>query len=102
MQAQRDKGTSCLLKKRLRKDLSVDEIEAIVAATREPFTHQKDVAQRFRVTSALVGRLVREIEKKPEVVEELRNCVKLVQEKKDAIESAVTKMLKTNKPIVRI
>ena len=57
-----------MLKKRLRKDLSVDEIKTIVAAAREPFTHQKDVAQRFRVTSALVGRIVREIDKKPEVV----------------------------------
>lgn len=44
-QAHQEKGASSKLKKRHRKNLSAQEIEAIVAATREPFGTQQTVAK---------------------------------------------------------
>ena len=86
-----DKGVSNKLKKRHRKDLSADEIQAIVAASREPFCSLKDVAQRYRLTPNLVGRLVKESETKPEAINELREREQLKRQKRDAIEVAVAK-----------
>ena len=63
------------LKKRHRKDLTADEIESIVLAVRQPFYSMKDVAMRFRLPFSLVGRLVREAEKKPEIQRALRERV---------------------------
>ena len=95
-------GIRSKLKKRHRKDLTADEIEAIVIATRQPFCLLKDVALRFRLPVSLVGRLVREAEKKPETQMALRERTKLTNQKKVAIESSVNRLLKSNKPIVRI
>ena len=72
-------GICSKLKKRHRKDLTADEIEAILQATREPFCLLKDVALRFRVPVTLVGRLVSEAEKKPEKQTALRERVKLTK-----------------------
>ena len=72
-------GISCKLKKRHRKDLTADEIEAIVIATRQPFCLLKDVALRFREPVTLVGRLVSEAEKKPEKQTALRERLKLTK-----------------------
>ena len=52
--------------------MTISEIEAIVAATKEPFRLQKDVAQTFRVSAQLVSVLAREAIKKPEKLEARR------------------------------
>ena len=39
-----DRVWACQLKKRHRKDLSVEEVQAIVAQSKLPFRHHKDVA----------------------------------------------------------
>ena len=101
-QANKEKGAGNKLKKRHRKYLSAEEIEDIVDATLEPFGTHHVVAQKFRVTPSLVGRLVREPIKKPEVLQKLRERVGATKEKKEAVEMAVTKMLKSDKPIVRV
>ena len=59
-QSKQDKAPGRKYKKRHRKDLTAEEIEAIVAATREPFRLHKDVAQQFRVTAHLVSALALE------------------------------------------
>ena len=53
------------LKKRHVKDLSLDEIDAIVSATKQPYRLQKDIAQQFRVSALLVSGLAREAERNP-------------------------------------
>ena len=53
-------------KKRHRKELNAREIEEIVAAAKQPFQYHKDVAQRFKITKELVGRLVKESRQQPE------------------------------------
>lgn len=40
-----DRVWTCKFKKRHRKDLTVDEIERIVANSQEPMLHHKDIAQ---------------------------------------------------------
>ena len=54
------------LKKRHVKDLSLDEIDLIVSATKEPYRLHKDIAQQFRVSALLVSGLAREAEKNPQ------------------------------------
>ena len=101
-QAHQEKGSGSKLKKRHRKELPPEEIETIVATALEPFCTQKVVSQKFRITQSLVGRLVRESIKKPEALQKLRERVEGTKAKKDAVEEAVAKMLKSNKPIVRV
>ena len=52
-------------KKRHRKELSPEEIEAIVACTKEPYRLYKDIAQQFKISSDLVCRLVNESKMQP-------------------------------------
>ena len=89
------------MKKRHRKDLSAEEIEEIVAATKEPFRLHKDVAEQFRIPAQLVSGLAREAEKKPEKLQQKRNREHIEEQKRAAIEESVSLMLKANKPIVR-
>ena len=56
----KDQVWTSKIKKRHRKDLTIEEMEAIVAATHLPFRHHKDVAQQFRVPARLVSVLVQE------------------------------------------
>ena len=84
------------IKKRHRKDLSADEIEAIVRATQEPYRLQKDVAQEFQVTARLVHGLVRESQKKPEKLEQQRRQEDLGNRKRQAIEECIIKTLSYN------
>ena len=67
-QGDRDKGMGTKLRKRHRRELSADEIADIVAATRKPYHKIKDVALQHRVTPSLVGRLVKDVEKDPEMI----------------------------------
>ena len=60
------------VKKRHLKDLSVKEIDEIVRAVQVPFLLHKDIAQRFRVSHYLVGKLVNESEDRPEKLVALR------------------------------
>ena len=71
-QSKQDKAPGYKYKKRHRKDLTAEVIEAIVAATREPFRLHKDVAQQFRVTAHLVSALALEAQRKPERLQALR------------------------------
>ena len=59
-------------KKRQRKDLSVEEIHEIVAATNEPYRTQKDVALKYQISPLLVCRLVKDAERRPEKFEKLQ------------------------------
>ena len=59
-QADEERRICRRLKKRRRRDLSPDEIDAIVEATKQPYKLQKDVAKQYNVNRKLVGALVRE------------------------------------------
>ena len=95
----KDKALCCRYKKRHRKDLTADEVEAIVAATKEPYRLHKDIAQQFHVSAILVGRLAKEAARKPGMVETWRNEDQYEERKKLAIEEAATDMLAANVPI---
>ena len=82
--------------------MSVEEIEAIVAAAREPFRLHKDIAQKFRVPALLVSGLVKEAEKQPEKLQAKRENEILEEKKRMAIEDAVIELLNSNKPISRV
>ena len=62
-------------RKRPRKELTADEIESIVAATKVPFLRYAEVAKNFRVGIALVNSLVRESKEQPEKVQALRDRI---------------------------
>ena len=57
------------VKKRHLKDLSVEEIDEIVSAAQIPYMLHKDIAQVFRVSRLLVGKLVKMSEDEPEKFE---------------------------------
>ena len=80
-----DKAPCKYYKKRHRKDLTADEVDAIVAAAGQPYRLQRDVAQQFRVTTNLVSRLVVEAERKPEKQTKKRDLKRRADEKHDAI-----------------
>ena len=97
----RDRVWSSKLKKRRRKDLTIEEVEAIVAAAKEPYMHHKDVSQRFRVPARLVSDLVQESIKKAGKLNTYLEKEKLDERKRMAIEEETAKMLNSNKSIVR-
>ena len=101
-QAHYEKGPNNKLKKRQRRDLEPDEIEAIVAATKKPFHRYKDVAEQFRISLQLVSILVQESKKNPEKVQQLRSRNQKAQRKREAVEHTVSYMLWNNKPIYSI
>ena len=53
------------------------------------------------MTPNLVGRLVKGVEKNPEMIQQLRDQVELTQQKREAVEQSVVKMLVHDRPIVR-
>ena len=59
-------------KRRKLKDLTVEEIQEIVAATHEPYRMQKDIAFEYRVSPQLVSVLVKDAARRPERLENLR------------------------------
>ena len=63
-------------RKRRRRELHPEEIEKIVATSREPFQRYEDVAKEFRISKTLVGTLVKEAKKQPEKLQALRNRIK--------------------------
>ena len=77
-------------KKRHRKDLTPDEIEAIVAASKEPHRLHKDIAQQFQIPTTLVGRLVKESSEAPTKLEIYRCKLQLNDCKKEVIEDIAT------------
>ena len=89
-------------KKRHRKDLTPEEIEAIVAAAKVPNKLHKDIAQEFKIPAILVGKLVKESTVNPEKLDGYRTRLKLKEEKKQAIEDVTTNLLTLNHCIVRV
>ena len=76
-----DRVWTCKLKKRHRKDLTIEEIKEIVAAAQEPFHLQKDIAQKYRISAQLVSILIQESIKKPEKLINQRNKEHLAERK---------------------
>ena len=68
----KERPCSSKFKKRNRKDLSPEEIEEIVKATKQPYRMQKDIAQQFRITAHLVSGLVLESKRQPEKLKKTR------------------------------
>ena len=69
-QSQQDKAHCRKYKKRSRKDLSYEEIEQVIAATKQPYLLHKDIAQQFKIPAILVSRLVKESQEKPEKLQQ--------------------------------
>ena len=101
LQGLTDRAPCRTVKKRLRKDLTVDEIKSILAAAKKPFHRHQDIAQQFRVTSSLVGRLVRESRRQPEKMEKRCQDEKLHEEKRTAIRDVAKSLISLNMPIYR-
>ena len=83
-------------KKRNRKDLTPEEIEAIVAAAKVPHRLHKDIALEHKVPAILVGRLVKESMEEPSKLETYRAKVRLNEHKKEVIEEMTTGLLSAN------
>ena len=94
-----DKGFQHKYRKRHRTELSVNEIEEIVATTKEPHRHQVDVAKQYRVSKSLVHKLVKEAKLNPEKLIAKQQKVQLDKQKQEAILNTTSKMLEINKPI---
>ena len=101
-QAKKEKAMCKRFKKRHRKDLTPEEIEDIVAASKMSHRLHKDIAKDFKVPAILVGKLVKESLDEPRRLEAYRAKLQLDQEKKQAIEDVTTRMLAANKPIIRL
>ena len=89
-------------KKRHRKDLNPDDIEAIVAAAKVPHRLHKDIANEFKVPAILVGQLVKESAEQPTKLDSFRAKLELNEQKKQVIESVTTDLLALNTPLVRV
>ena len=74
------------MKKRVRKDLTIEEMEQIVAAASLPFTTHKDIAFTFRVSKILVSRLVTEADREPQKLQELRRKREIKEQEKVAVQ----------------
>ncbi len=92
-------GATRKTKKRSLKELPAAVRAEIVQLHEVEHMHQKDIAERFRVSSTLVGRLVKESVSQPEKQEQL--VAKKQQEKqaREAIKAAVEEMLEGSVPI---
>ena len=101
-QAEEERRIKRRQKKRRRRDLSADEIDAIVEATRQPYKLQKDVAFQYQITAQLVHELVKESENEPQKQVALREKTALSERKKLAIEEVAAGMLERSKPILHI
>ena len=62
---------------------------------------QKDIAFEYRVSKYLVNRLVKDEERRPLRIEELRKKREMKELNKDAVEDAAAKLLQKNAPIFR-
>ena len=78
----------------------MEEIEMILATTKEPYQRYQDVAKRFHVSESLVFRLVKEQKKQPEKLAALLCRTEANEEKCDAIKDVATEILASNKAIV--
>lgn len=65
-QRQAEDAPQRYFKKRHLKDLGEAEVNEIIAATKLPYSFQKDVAKQYRISAKLVGDLVRESVKHPQ------------------------------------
>ena len=88
-------------KKRHLKNLTDEEVEEIIAATKKPGWFRTDIAQKHRIPVGLVNKLSKEAEKRPDKIEARQQRKQFHDEKKDMIEEITTDILKTSKPIVR-
>ena len=88
-------------KKRHLKNLTDEEVEEIIAASKKPGWFRTDIAQKYRVPVNLVNKLCKEAEQQPEKIDARRRREQLQEMKKDMIEEITTDILKTSKPIVR-
>ena len=79
----------------------LEEVEEIIAMSKQPGWLQKDIAQKFRVPRRLVGQLVREAAAESEKMAARRLRKQLQGEKKDAIEDITADILKSGQPIMR-
>ena len=52
--------------------MTVEEVEAIVAAAKEPYMHHKDICQQFRVPARLVSGLIQDSIKNPKKLNSYR------------------------------
>ena len=68
MQSLEEKAPCRNFKKRHLKDLSEEEVDAIVAHSLKPGWLKKDIAKKFRVSDMLVSRICKEAEEEPEKV----------------------------------
>ena len=59
-------------KKRHRSQLSADEVEEIIEASKVPYKRHKDIAFEHRFSHTLIGRLIRESTRAPEKLKALR------------------------------
>ena len=100
-QRQKDCVFKTRFKKRHRKDLTVEEVEDIIEATKQPYRLHNDVAKEFRVSHQLVSRLYQESLKGSKKIEDQIEREELDNRKRLAVEDAVTSFLFINKPIVR-
>ena len=62
----------------------------------------KDIAQQYKIPAILVGRLAKEAENDPQMVEAHKSRKLLDHRKKEIIQMTATSMLQNNKSIVRL
>ena len=94
-----EKPASRKYKHRRRCQLSSEEIEEIVAACDEGSLTQAEVAKKFKVKAALVHQLVKEAEKKPEKLRNLKQREKDDSHANRAVEQVAAGLLERSIPI---
>ena len=87
-------------KKRALKQLPESTRSEIVRLYNEDHVLQRDIADRYRITQSLVGRLVKEFTKQPGKEQRRKAKVQQTQQVQEAVKRAVDEHTGTNMPIM--
>lgn len=100
MEREADRGITRTWKKRNLKQLPASTRREIVRLYNEEKILQKDIADRFRVSASLVGRLVMEFSREPEKQKKREAKVERAQLVQEVVSKAVDEQIESNTPIM--
>ena len=100
LEREAERGTTRSGKKRALRQLPASTRHEIVRLYNEENVLQKDIADKFRVSVSLVGRLVREFSRQPEKEEQREAKGKRAQQVLEVVGKAVDEQMRSNTPIM--
>ena len=83
-----DRGSTYKFKRRHLKDLASEELEEIVRVYEEEHLLQRELAERFKVSEQLIGRIIRNPADRAKQIKKARDSKERSEQIKEAMEEA--------------